>query len=219
MTRLTPCLPFLLALAAPAAAQPDSRDIAEALHHAQGGDGVPVDAIELEGCEAVPGQPGYDCRWSINLCIADGVAGPCDNPGVTERAIFVGGDNGWFAIDIRSPEDRAPRIPLDPTSPLMSEVSEPWLTGTWNFIANCENDGGFLLNPDGRYFAFGEEGRWELDGDSLVITVTHGEEFSDDGTLATLATPIVRRWDIAWVGLNTGVAVFDDDSRHEIIRC
>ncbi|MBC2779077.1 hypothetical protein [Parasphingopyxis marina] len=217
MTRFALSLPLILALAVPASAEPDARAIAQALHNALGGDGVPVEAIEPEGCETVPGQPGYDCRWSINLCVAEGVAGPCDNPGVTERAIFVGGDNGWLALDIRSPEDRAPRIPLDPSSPMMMETSEYWLSGTWNFEGNCENDGGFMLEADGRYWAMGEAGRWTLDGEQLVITVTDAE--GEGGDLQPLETPSERRWTVYWMGQNAGAAVFADGSHHEMIRC
>jgi hypothetical protein len=218
MTRLVFCLPLLLVLAMPASAEPGARAIAQALHNALGGDGVPVEAIELEGCEAVPGQPGYDCRWSINLCIADGVdPATCDNPGVTERAIFVGGDNGWFALDIRSPEDRAPRIPLDPSSPMMTDTTEYWLAGTWNFEGNCENDGGFTLEPDGRYWAMGEAGRWTLEDGQIAITVT--EAGGEGGDLEPLETPAERRLTVYWMGQNAGAATFADGSHHEMVRC
>ncbi len=206
--------------ATPALAMPDGADIAEALGHATGVAPPPAEAVDIVQCSANPDGPGYDCVYSIDLCVESGAdPAQCDNPGVNERAIFVGGDNGWYAFDNSLFDDgRTPRLPLDRSSPLLSELTEQWLWGSWNPEGNCENDATFFLNSDGSFHAMSEEGRWALDGYDLVVTVT-ADAGVEGGEMTRLATPRTTRWPLSWGGLNAGGVTTPDGQFVSMVRC
>lgn len=205
--------------AAPLAAMPDGADVAEALGHSMGTAPM-AEAVEIEECRINANGPGYDCVYSINLCIESG-ADPanCDNPGVSERAIFVGGDNGWLAFGNQLLDDGStPRIPLDPTSPLLHELTAQWLWGSWNPQGNCENDATFFLDSDGRFYSMAEEGSWSLDPPDLIVTISAVAE-EEGGEMAPLPQPRTSRWSITWLGLNVGGVTTPDGENVTMVRC
>lgn len=202
-------------------AAPDVRAIAEGLDNAVGGDGTPPGAVTIERCEAVPGQPGYDCTFSVSECFdGDTRIADCDDPGYSQRALFVGGDNGWLALDIQYDGETAPRVPIDPSSPIMSDTTEYWMAGNWNPESNCENDAGFSLTPDGRYYSAGAAGRWSLEDGELTITVTEQAPGGEGTSLEPLDPPQIIRWTVTRHGPNVGGIDYGEGGEYgSIIRC
>lgn len=203
-----------------ALAMPDARDVAEAVGHALGSR-ENGDAYSISDCTANPAGPGYVCTFSVDECVIAGLdESECDNPGIDQRALFVGGDNGWLALDIRGPhEEGTPRQPLDPTSPLLHDVSEQWLEGTWDVEGNCQNDGIFTLAPRNRYRGGFARGGWMLDGNRLAVTIAERVLGAEGDPMVALETPETQEWELAWLGPNVAAITFGDGSSGTMVRC
>jgi len=206
-------------LTAASHAAPDQRAIAEGHDAAVGVGRTPAAAVSIESCETVAGRPGYDCTFSISVCFDGDTPIPqCDDPGYSERALFVGGDNGWIALDIQYSSETAPHVPLDPSSPLMSDFTPQWLEGYWNFD-NCENDGGLTFDRNGRYAVMGGIGRWNLAENILTITLTHEINVGVTADHEPIAEPWTIRWPVDWIGPNTANITLENGENRQIIRC
>ncbi len=207
--------------AAPAAAAPGDADLAAGVDAALGGVGIDASMLADAQCRAQADAPGYRCGF--RLAAECGAAeAPSDalacltGPGPYE-AILIGGDNGWFALDI-SHGGQGSAVPLDPLAPAMNRVSEAWLRGTWNPEGNCENDAGFRLGAGGVYDSGFSRGRWTLDDRLLTITVTEAADV-EGSPLAPLDEPIVERWTIDLFGANQALFSIDDGREGVLLRC
>ncbi len=213
---------FLTAIMLPvsvAHAAPDQRAIAEGLDSALGAGRTPPAAVSIESCETVPGRPGYDCTFSISECFdGDTPITPCDDPAYSQRALFVGGDNGWLALDIQYSSETAPHVPLDPAAAVLNDLTPQWLEGSWNFD-NCENDGGLTFDRDGQYAVMGGVGRWALADNILTLTLTHSIDVQTSADPHPIAQPETIRWQLVWLGRNVADVAFENGENQHIIRC
>ena len=219
MLRAAMSLTATMLLVSVAHAAPDQRAIAEGLDTALGAGRTPPAAVSIEGCETVPGRPGYDCTFSISECFdGDTPITLCDDPGYSQRALFIGGDNGWLALDIQDSSETTPHVPLDPTATVLNDLTPQWLEGSWNFD-NCENDGGLSFDRDGQYAVMGGIGRWALADNVLTLTLTHRIDVEGPADPQPIAQPEAIQWQLVWLGRNVVNVTFDVGENQHLIRC
>jgi len=220
MVRSTAAVLIAAAMLASAShAAPDRHAIVEGLDNAFGIGTTTPAAVSVEGCETVAGQPGYDCTFSVSECFEDDMSiAECDDPGYSQRALFVGGDNGWIALDIQYSSETAPHVPLDLASPLMNGLTPQWLEGYWNFD-NCENDGGFAIERDGEYSIHGAVGRWALADNILTITLTHDIDIGGTSEPTPITEPEPFQWPMSWLGPHSANITLENGENRQVMRC
>lgn len=91
-----------------------------------------------------------------------------------------------------------------------------WLTGVWSYDDSCGSDYAVRFDADGRIDNYGDIGRWKVEGDAVVQTITQTQELGMEPEPVT--PPRVTRFTIARDGADSGAILFEG-RRIPIKRC
>jgi hypothetical protein len=103
--------------------------------------------------------------------------------------------------------------------PIMNGSLQAWLTGSWSFEADCATDFTVHYRADGTLQNGEDSGRWTLDGETVVETITERFEMGGEAPEA-VNPPETRRYAVARVDATHGIVTSPFNGKKvPILRC